>query len=569
MHPVSHTVPSQGRALTRLATIADSLELPWIGDEARSLAERVEEGRFFVACVGQFKRGKSTLLDALIGKPLLPTGVVPVTALPTVVRYGERLSARVRSRNGEWTEIEPADLIQYVSEEENPGNRKDIAGAEIFIPSGLLESGLCLVDTPGLGSVFSGNTQTTRDFIPHIDAAIVVLGADPPLSGDELALVEEVSRSVEDILFVLNKADRTSEQERNEATAFARRQLEPRLRRPVRFFEVSALRQLQGQPASFDWTELLNTLRSLTERSGRRLVEAAAARGLARLQKRVLTALREERETLIRPLEQSMHRIAALETTLRQAEDSLAELSLRLTAVQNRLLERFTDSRKAFLRSALPAAQEELAKRLAAVPARSGPAYRRAVLAVAQQIARERLLPWLEQEQREADSRFAQTAERFTAMGNAFLTEAAANGLSDPAELPEAVEVSQGLTERSHFYFHELIHEAQPASPFRFLADLVLGAVGAHRHIAGQAHEFLERLMEVNSSRVHGDLSDRLQTSRSRLEAELRRLLREVKVVAERAVARARAAREAGDATVELELRRLQSMEQEVASLTA
>jgi len=50
----------------------------------------------------------------------------------------------------------------------------------------------CLVDTPGIGSVFAGNTATTRSFVPHIDAALVVLGADPPLSGDELALVDEL-----------------------------------------------------------------------------------------------------------------------------------------------------------------------------------------------------------------------------------------------------------------------------------------------------------------------------------------------------------------------------------------
>jgi hypothetical protein len=56
-----------------------------------------------------------------------------------------------------------------------------VDGAEVFVPSPLLSSGMCFVDTPGLGSVFTGNTATTQAFIPDIDAALVVVGGDPPL----------------------------------------------------------------------------------------------------------------------------------------------------------------------------------------------------------------------------------------------------------------------------------------------------------------------------------------------------------------------------------------------------
>ena len=163
------------------------------------MVTRINEGRFFVACVGQFKRGKSTLLDALVGEPVLPTGVVPVTAVPTVLRYGTTRTARVLIRT-QWLTIEPEDLPQYVSEELNPENAKQVAGVEVFLSSPLLAGGMCLVDTPGIGSVFSGNTETTREFIPQIDAAILVVGADPPISGEELALIEAVAVNVDDIL---------------------------------------------------------------------------------------------------------------------------------------------------------------------------------------------------------------------------------------------------------------------------------------------------------------------------------------------------------------------------------
>ena len=86
--------------LLRLADLAQELEAEPVAEEARELAARVSEGRFYVACVGQFKRGKSTLLNALVGHEVVPTGFVPVTAVPTVIRFGDELHARVRMRTG-------------------------------------------------------------------------------------------------------------------------------------------------------------------------------------------------------------------------------------------------------------------------------------------------------------------------------------------------------------------------------------------------------------------------------------------------------------------------------------
>ena len=68
--------------LHRFAELAHLLASDRIEAEAANLAERLREGRFYVACIGQFKRGKSTLLNALIGDSVLPTGVVPITAVP-------------------------------------------------------------------------------------------------------------------------------------------------------------------------------------------------------------------------------------------------------------------------------------------------------------------------------------------------------------------------------------------------------------------------------------------------------------------------------------------------------
>ena len=198
----------------RLAQLAEELGSSRIAEEARDLANRISEGRFYVACIGQFKRGKSTFINPLIGDAVLPVGFTPVTAVPTVIRFGDKRKARIQARDSSWQEVSVSDLNQYVSEECNPENTKGIRGAEVFVPSSLLAGGMCFVDTPGLGSVFTGNTAATHAFIPHVDAALVVIGADPPLAGEELALVEAVAQHVQDLVLVLNKADRTTPEER-------------------------------------------------------------------------------------------------------------------------------------------------------------------------------------------------------------------------------------------------------------------------------------------------------------------------------------------------------------------
>jgi len=103
-----------GFRLLRLADRAQELSAEPVAEEARELAARVAEGRFYVACVGQFKRGKSSLLNALVGYEVVPTGFVPVTAVPTVIRFGE-LRARVRMRDGLWREVAIPDLNHYAN----------------------------------------------------------------------------------------------------------------------------------------------------------------------------------------------------------------------------------------------------------------------------------------------------------------------------------------------------------------------------------------------------------------------------------------------------------------------
>jgi GTP-binding protein EngB required for normal cell division len=336
------------------------------------------------ACLGQFKRGKSTLLNALVGDRALPTGVIPITTVPTVLRYGKTRRARVRYQGGSWTVIAPEELMQYVSEEHNPENVKGVTGVEVFLPSPLLAEGMCLVDTPGLGSVFAGNTAATRAFVPHVDAAIIVLGADPPIAGEELALVDEVGKQIRQFVVVLNKADRTSDAERQIAWLFTRQVLEKRLGRSVGpIYEISAFERLEKRRENWDWDALVARLQKLACESGRTLVRAAGERGLRRLCEELLGVTLEEREALVPPIEESEKRIAAMRQTITEAERSLRELGYLFMAEQHRLSDLFLAQRKSFLAATFPKAKAEFSEEVRAMPRLYGSRFRQAAIATA------------------------------------------------------------------------------------------------------------------------------------------------------------------------------------------
>ena len=554
--------------LLQLGMLAQELGAEPVAEEARELATRVSEGRFYVACVGQFKRGKSTLLNALVGHAILPIGFVPVTAVPTVIRFGHEPCARIRMRDGAWLDVAMPDVKEFVTEEFNPENKKSVDGAEIFVPSLLLSSGMCFVDTPGLGSVFTGNTATTQAFIPHIDAALVVVGADPPIAGEELALVESIGAQVEDLILVINKADRTSDPERAAAAEFTREILEKRLHRPMgEVFEVSAAERMENRGPLRDWKKLLASLNALVEDSGRNLVRTACDRGLQRLSEQLLAMISEDRDALQRPIEESERRIDLMKETINEAERSMRELDYLFMAELHRISDLFGERHRRFFRSAWTESETEFGEKLPSVPLGFGPHYRRRLMHLAQEITRRRVVPWLKPEQEEGERQYRAVALRFVGLGNSFLKKLADAGLNELTRMPHALNPEKGFRVRSMFTFEDFIGTAQPPSPLRWLADIYLPFVGGRKLITNDAREFLRHLLEVNSARVQNDVLNRIQDSRGRLEAEIRKLLHEVSRIAVQALDRARKVKEEGTPAVQSAIERLNRLERDVSVL--
>lgn len=150
---------------------------------ARDLLAHLAEDPLQLAVVGQFNRGKSTLMNAVLGRSYLPTGVLPTTSVITNVRYGSKLRVQIRRSHSSFpVDIPLAQLARYVAESGDGGGGDGVSAADLEVPAEILRLGFAFVDTPGIGSAIVANTGTTERFLPEADAVIFVTSADSPLT---------------------------------------------------------------------------------------------------------------------------------------------------------------------------------------------------------------------------------------------------------------------------------------------------------------------------------------------------------------------------------------------------
>lgn len=179
-----------------------------------------------VAVLGQFKSGKSTLLNTLLGEPLFPVSVLPATAVITRALAGEQQVSRVHYVDGREEDIPLQDLHLYVTEAGNPHNQRQVAIVDVITPRMQRWPGIRLVDTPGLGSLFAHNTEATRAWMPNIAIALVAVSVERPLSEEDRRLIDEARRLAPRVVVVLTKVDLLTEAELQEVTTFVHHSLQ-------------------------------------------------------------------------------------------------------------------------------------------------------------------------------------------------------------------------------------------------------------------------------------------------------------------------------------------------------
>ncbi len=218
------------------------------GPNIQGLIDKLRQNRFNLVVLGAFKRGKSTLINTLLGEAVLPTAIVPLTSTVTILGYGERLTIKVFFKNGQAREITQSELVDYITEKGNPRNHKGVREVEITYPSDYLRDGVRIIDTPGVGSVYSHNTEVAYNYLPQVDAAIFVVSVDPPLSAAEQEFLKDIREYVHKLFFVLNKIDYVDAGERQEALDFTAQMLKANLdTERVMIFPLSAKLAMDGK----------------------------------------------------------------------------------------------------------------------------------------------------------------------------------------------------------------------------------------------------------------------------------------------------------------------------------
>ncbi|HQO61850.1 MAG TPA: dynamin family protein [Deltaproteobacteria bacterium] len=192
-----------------------------------------------VAILGQFKAGKSSFINSLTGRDILPVGVIPVTTVVTRLSYGEPERATVVFLDGTRTEVGIEALGEYISEARNPSNEKQVSMVDIELPSLSRYPGLRLVDTPGLGSVFTYHKEVSENWLPEVGAAILAISADRPLSENDLDLIEDLSHHTPRIVILLTKADLLTPDQQAEVEQFFRKTLKKKLDRDFTVYPYS------------------------------------------------------------------------------------------------------------------------------------------------------------------------------------------------------------------------------------------------------------------------------------------------------------------------------------------
>jgi ribosome biogenesis GTPase A len=307
----------------RLASLLDAPGLHDLATAADEEARRLRTGVCTVAVVGEFKRGKSTLINALLGADLFPVGALPLTAVGTRAEFGESVSAAVEFLDGRRAAIEPAAIPDYATERGNPGNLRQVSAVIVTAPVPLLSAPLCLIDTPGIGSVFADVSGTARTLLGQADAALVVLSAEQPASRRELEFVRQVIGSGVATFVVENKIDLVPAPERSAVLTFVREQLRDSGSEGAQLFVVSSAdaRQAQrrGDRGALDASGLPALEQALIT-FGAREGSAAASRGARR-----------------RLLQLAEHALARMELERRSAPLVRQWQEQRRTQVQHRL----------------------------------------------------------------------------------------------------------------------------------------------------------------------------------------------------------------------------------------
>ncbi|MGB3955948.1 MAG: dynamin family protein [Brooklawnia sp.] len=307
-----------------------------------------------VVVVGEFKQGKSKLINALVNAPVCPIDDDVATSVPTAVGYAPEPSAYVIKRVGDGDDpaakveripVPMEELAEYVSEHGNPGNERKLVGAEVLIPREILKGGLRLVDSPGVGGIDSSTALTTLSALASAHAVLVVSDASQELTEPEVQLLKHAMRISPNVAGVLAKTDLYPDW--REIERIDRRHLRHVGEMPL--FPVSSdLRLLAASEQSRElntesgFPSLVAHLRNDVLAKAELINARAAVHDLAFVTEQMTVSLRSELSAILHP-EDTPRLIAELEHAKARAEEFRSRTSKWQVALSDGMADLISD----------------------------------------------------------------------------------------------------------------------------------------------------------------------------------------------------------------------------------
>lgn len=218
----------------QLESLAREQNMSNAANAAKKMKSRLADEVFHLVVVGEFSRGKSTFVNALLGRQILPASKNPTTAIISKIIYGKKPAFRLFYQDEkqpqtlseeeffkltapkEPDESDEASIQAYIEQQENL-TRIDFA--EIAYPLSFCQDQVEMVDTPGTNDLSAARIEITYQYLNHADAVILLLAATQPLTASEAAFLKEriLGNQIEDIFFVISRKDELDDEEQEKS----------------------------------------------------------------------------------------------------------------------------------------------------------------------------------------------------------------------------------------------------------------------------------------------------------------------------------------------------------------
>lgn len=551
--------------LSRLAVMGEERGSDDLVKRTKALEEKLKADHFHIVVMGQFKRGKTTFINSLLGSQVLPSSVIPLTSVNTLLRYGEQPLVVVHYLDGREERTSIERLPELVTEKGNPENRLGVRAVEVYYPSPYLEDGICFVDTPGVGSTFIHNDEMAYSYLSNADAVVFMLSADPPISRAELDFLHHIRSFVDKIFFVQNKVDYLDPEELEESLRFNADVIAGALQRErVEIFPLSAKKALKAASGNDNRLMEESLLPGFTRRLEDFLLKEKGAALLQSVLKNLLKILNDEmsgleleKALLLRPWEDLQDRLNLFGEEMSRLRRERDEMMYLLDGDFKSLVSDALDAQvEEFKKEALPALLRRYDEFCAANADLGGHAFQKEIVRFVKELILDSFTEWRYQEEEQLSSRFQEIREIYRDKANAIVSRILEKA-GDIFEIElSGIETEIGLEEEGEFWF-KLEDRQTDIEMFFGAFTKVMPRRISHRILARQNREKLLELFDRHCGRVRYDFFLRLQKSFNSLRVLVYDLIEGTMDSVENSIKRAVDLRELGEQDVSASLKGL------------